>query len=212
MTLRMGDGPVANLPAGLDAYAGYVDDSGIGVTWPGIYLLPATYHLSISVHGYLAMCGDVESGALNSWKSYDYGYCSADNAGVLIQRDGRPRKLWVAHYTNTPHICSSASCWPSSPVPWVADGTQWTDHGGAWDESLLSDDFFTLDAPLPISLKEASMQALVNPSGQLVVVGAAADNGNLMVFERSGTGWSVTDVTAAIHNENPADPRQYKVV
>ena len=32
--LRMVDGPVANLPPGFDAYAGYVNRSGIGITYP----------------------------------------------------------------------------------------------------------------------------------------------------------------------------------
>ena len=37
----MGDGPVANLPPGLGAYAGYVNHSGIGVTWPEVEALAA---------------------------------------------------------------------------------------------------------------------------------------------------------------------------
>lgn len=154
--LRMGDGPVADLPAGLDAYAGYADQGGIGVTWPAVQLLPAAYHLSISIHGAPAMCGDVENGALNSWNGYDVGYVNTSNAGALILRDGRPRKLWTAHYTNTAHICTSAQCWPSSPVPWEADGTQWTDHGGLWDESQLADDFFDFLDPSGGTLSDLS--------------------------------------------------------
>jgi len=150
MTLRMADGPVANLPPGLDAYAGYTDQGGIGITWPAVQAIPAAHHLSISVHGLApAMCGDVESGALISWAGYDCGYAAASNVGALILRYGRPRRLWVAHYTGRPHICTSGQCWPSSPLPWAADGTQWTDHGGAWDESLLADNFFAASFPLP---------------------------------------------------------------
>lgn len=141
MTLTMGDGPVANLPAGLDAYAGYDDNSGIGETYPAILTLPARYHMSISTQpGVSANCGDVESGALSSWIGYKVGYCNLANAQGLINRDGRPDKLWTAHYTNIPHICN-----PSCGLGFtgVADGTQWTDHGGAWDESLLANDFFS---------------------------------------------------------------------
>jgi hypothetical protein len=161
MTLRMADGPVANLPPGMDAYAGYTDMGGIGITWPQIQQLKAAYHLSISIHGAPAMCGDVEKGALASWAGYDVGYAAASNVGPLILRYGRPRKLWVAHYTNGPHICSSAACWPSSPVAWEADGTQWTDHGGVWDESLLGDHFF--DPPGgTMTLSTEDMQAITS--------------------------------------------------
>ncbi len=211
MTLRMGDGPPGNLPAGLDAYAGYTDDSGIGVTWPAIEALPARWHLSISVHGQApAMCGDVETGALADWSGYTVGYCAISNAQALINRYGRPRKLWTAHYDPAlgAHICS-----PSCGFGFTghADGTQWTDHGGLWDESLLEDDFFDFLAP-PVPLKEGSMYATFSPSGILTIVGAAADNGDLLVLERGAGGlWTVSDVTDAVHNENPADPRSYKI-
>lgn len=157
MTLRMADGPVANLPAGMDAYAGYSDESGIGVTWPEVEKLAAKYHLSISVHGQApAMCGDVENGALSSWVGYDYGYCAVSNVNDMIAKYGRPRKLWTAHYDPSigSHICSSA-CWPGLVT--TADGTQWTDHNNVWDESLLSDDFFGTPDPTPSQPKEDPM-------------------------------------------------------
>lgn len=146
MTLRMADGLPANLPAGLQAYAGYVDDGGDGITYPTVLAdFPTARHLSISVHGAPAMCADVENGALNSWKGYTVGYCSVSRADVLVQLDGRPRKLWTAHYTGVPHICGPACGLTST----TADATQWTDHGGVWDESLLLDDFFDFQTPTP---------------------------------------------------------------
>lgn len=212
MTLRMADGLPKNLPAGLDAYAGYVVDSGIGETWTAVQQIPARYHLSISVRpGVPAMVGDVEAGALSDWRGYTVGYCSISRAEWLCKTFGRPRKLWTAHYSGRAHLCTSICGYGFTGA---ADGTQWTDHGGAWDESLLADDFFDFLNPAPV--KEDGMQALYSPTGQLVIVGAAADNGNLLVVTRSYVGsnvtWSVTDVTAAIHNENPNDPRAYKVV
>jgi hypothetical protein len=147
----MGDGPVANLPAGLDAYAGYDDESGIGETWPAIQELPAKYHLSIStVAGVAAMCGDVESGALSSWRGYTVGYCPVSSVNALVAAYGRPAKLWTAHRDPAlgQHICSPA-CWPGLVT--TADGTQWSNHGGAWDESVLSDDFFDFLAPTPLA-------------------------------------------------------------
>jgi hypothetical protein len=140
----MADGPVANLPEGMDAYAGYVNKSGIGITWPAVNAIPAKYHLSITTNGSPAMCADVESGAMIHWLGYDYGYCSVSAANALVAKYGRPLKLWTAHYTGFPHICSS-TCWPGLNV-WV-DGTQWTDHAGAYDESLLDDTFFDLASP-----------------------------------------------------------------
>ena len=148
MTMRMGDGPVDNLPSGLDAYAGYVNQSGIGITYPGILVkFPNAHHLPITTNGSPARCADVERGAMSTWKGYEIGYASVSSTGDLIARDGRPKLLWTAHYTDVPHICTSAACWPSSPVPWVADGTQWTTHGGVWDESLLTDAFFPVPHP-----------------------------------------------------------------
>lgn len=179
MTLRMGDGPVANLPAGLDAYAGYADTGGIGVTYPGVVAkYPDAHHLSISVHGQApAECGDVESGSLASWKGYTVGYASTSRAGDLIRVDGRPRKLWTAHYTNTPHICTSRICWPSSPTIWEADGTQWTDHAGAWDESLLLDNFFDFQQPPPPAATGDDLMDLITLTGHptyLSIGGAVA--------------------------------------
>ena len=172
MTLRMGDGPVANLPAGLDAYAGYTDAGGIGITFPALTArFPNAHHLSISVHGQApAMCGDVENGALSSWAGYDYGYCSLSRVADLVSRYGRPKKLWTAHYTGVAHICTPQAC--GFGLPFGADGTQWTDHGGVWDESLLADDFFILPAPAAPAAPAASSPAIPHPpaTGGLLTV------------------------------------------
>ncbi len=134
MTLTMADGPVANLPSGMNAYAGYVNKSGIGITWPGVEAMASTEHataFSITTNGTPAQCADVESGAMSDWTGYDYGYCSVANVNSLISRYGRPKKLWTAHYDEAlgQHICSPL-CWPGLATS--ADGTQWIDHGG-WD-------------------------------------------------------------------------------
>lgn len=140
----MADGPVANLPPGFDAYAGYVDASGIGVTFPDMVArFPAARHLSISVHGMPADCADVENGAMTSWKGYTVGYCSVSSVNFLVARDGRPRKLWTAHYNHQPHLCSP-DCWPGLVT--TADATQWNDPG-AYDESQCADDFFDFQDP-----------------------------------------------------------------
>lgn len=178
MTLNMGDGPVANLPAGLDAYAGYNDQSGIGETYPAILTLPARYHMSISTQpGVVANCGDVESGALSSWIGYKVGYCNLANAQGLINRDGRPDKLWTAHYTNVPHICNS-SC--GFGFTGVADGTQWTDHGGLWDQSLLDDNFFDFLGDTMTTVIEDANKTFIG----------IADCGGVIALEPAEVAWA----------------------
>lgn len=149
--MKMADGPVTNLPAGFDAYAGYVNRSGIGITFPQVVArFPTARHLSITTDGSRAMCADVESGAMKTWKGYGVGYCSVAEVNGLIAAFGRPRKLWTAHYDPRygQHICSP-TCWPGLVT--TADGTQWTNHGGRYDESILRDDFFDTPAPPPPS-------------------------------------------------------------
>jgi hypothetical protein len=186
MTLRMGDGPVANIPPGLDAVAGYTDNSGIGVTYgPLVARFPWLKHLSISVHGQApAMCGDVENGALSSWRGYDYGYSFVSNIEARIAADGMPKKLWIAHQNNIPHICE-AGCYPG--LMHAADATQWTDHGNMWDESLCRDDFFDL-TPQPVILQPKgnimgssskfyrTRTAGAMPVGSIIVVQVNASN------------------------------------
>jgi hypothetical protein len=154
MTLRMGDSVVvANIPAGLDAVAGYV-----GGYWPTydrlVAAFPGCRHLSIAVTaGQRADCLDVEAGDaspdqvpgwLARWQPGNTRmpvvYTSASNAAAVAAAVGDRSRylLWSAHYAH-PHICGPA---PGCGYP-AADGTQWTDHGGAWDESALADDFFT---------------------------------------------------------------------
>jgi hypothetical protein len=167
--MRMADGPVANLPPGLDAYAGYVNRSGIGITYPAVVAkYPNALHLSITTNGSPAQCADVESGAMSNWTGYEYGYCSVANVNTLINQYGRPPKLWTAHYDPNigAHICSPR-CWPGLLT--TADGTQWIDHNGAWDESLLSPTFF----PQPIPTGDDDMELYTtNSTGTGFVVAA----------------------------------------
>lgn len=111
------------------------------------------------------MCADVESGAMSNWTGYDYGYCSVSSVNNLIRDYGRPRKLWTAHYDPRigAHICSP-QCWPGLVT--TADGTQWIDHNGAWDESLLSDNFFD-----PPTQQENETVTSIEAGGQLHVWG-----------------------------------------
>lgn len=183
MTLRMGDGPVANLPAGLDAYAGYVNDSGIGETYNEVVAkFPNAHHLAITTNGSPAQVADVEKGAMTSWQGYTYGYCAVSNVNQYVKLFGRPDKLWTAHYDPKygAHICSPA-CWPGLITS--ADGTQWTDHGGPWDESLLADDFFGNIAPAPSNTateREGNMLAK-NENGE--GYWGARSNGNVYTFD-----------------------------
>jgi len=147
-TLTMYDGPPANLPNGADAYAGYVNRSGIGITWPQVSELPATWHLSITTDGSSAMCADVESGAMTSWKGYTVGYCSVANVNSMVAKYGRPTKLWTAHTGAGEHICGPKTCNYGGNLVTAADGTQWNSPG-PYDQSILLDNFFSFLTPNP---------------------------------------------------------------
>lgn len=146
MSLVMYDGPPANLPRGADAYAGYVNQSGIGETWPAITVIPALYHLSITTDGIQALCADVENGAMSSWAGYTVGYCSVANVNRLVAQFGRPTKLWTAHTGAGEHICGPTTCNYGGNLVTAADGTQWNSPG-PYDQSTLLDNFFDFLAP-----------------------------------------------------------------
>lgn len=159
--LTMFDGPVANLPKGADAYAGYVNRSGIGITWPEVSALPAKYHLSITTDGSSAMCADIEKGAMTTWKGYTVGYCSVANVNSMIKQFGRPDKLWTAHTGRGEHICGPTTCNYGGNLVTAADGTQWNSPGG-YDQSILLPNFFDFLAPptppwIPSTAKEKEM-------------------------------------------------------
>lgn len=169
MTLRMADSIVAaNLPTGMDAYAGYVD--GNWVDYPDVIGLPAEHFLSITTQAKNdAECLDIESGDATAADAPGFVdnrhgsgfpfpklYSSISNMGAVTGAMGaRPRssyKLWSAHYDPQfgAHICGPDTCdyFGGRTTP-QCDGTQWTDHGD-WDESLLADDFFgPVVAPSP---------------------------------------------------------------
>ena len=174
MTLRMADGVNPNnLPPGMDAYAGYTDGR-----WPDYNTIvantPNAKHLSIDATGTVhADCADVENGDLTSWKGYTVGYASISKVQGLINADGRPTKLWTAHYTNVAHICNMTCGFGFTGT---ADGTQWTDHNGAWDESLLLDNFFDFQTPPPPPPKP-------QPTGVCIV--------NLPILQQGANGNSV---------------------
>jgi len=169
MTLNMADGPPANLPLGMDAYAGYVNDSGIGETWPEIALLAkkrGARAFSITTDGSVAECADVERGAMIDWRGYFWGYCEVSSVNTLVAQYGRPPKLWTAHRDPRlgRHICGPKTCNYGGNLVTAADGTQWTNHGGAWDESILLDNFFDRSPPAP-SPQGAKLMLAATPTG-----------------------------------------------
>lgn len=150
----------ANLPAGADAYAGYVD--GRWPTYPAVRAkFPHAHVLSIAVFATddAEACdceaGDLAVGQVPGWvrRQLRRGvrrpavYASASvMPSVLTQLSaaGISRsqvRLWSAHYAGK-HICAPSVCgYPA------ADGTQWRDNapglnGSQIDESLLHASFF----------------------------------------------------------------------
>lgn len=165
--IRMADSAEsAALPAGLPAYASYVDGhigdqpnrTRVGAAFPG------AHHLSIALFaGDYADCLDVEPGAavasdVPAWQQRQRGqgvqrpcvYASVaamrDEVLPVLALAGIARasmRLWTAHYGQGEHICGPGTC---GELPTDADGTQWTDAfrapGGVVDMSALRDDFF----------------------------------------------------------------------
>lgn len=175
--LKGGDGvTITNIPGGLDVYAGYT-----GGSWPTyeplVKLTPKKLHLAYAINAWSwGDCLDDEPGDAtpeqvegwmdNIWKPVNTlkpaAYTSASAMGPMLLGITRPRSTYLtisAHYTNTPHICSSVLCWPSSPIAWTADATQWSDNNGKWDSLLFEDYFFTaLPAPpAPAPLEDHPM-------------------------------------------------------
>lgn len=165
----------ANLPAGADAYIGYVD--GNWQTYPVLRaMFPAAHVLGLAVfpqddaEGCDCETGDLTPGQVPDWTRRQLGrgvhrpvvYAAASAMGDVLDRltaAGIKRsqvRLLSAHYglrdgKRWKHICGPATC-GLTPVP--MDGTQWTDktrglRGSSIDESLLADDFFTTTGGRP---------------------------------------------------------------
>jgi hypothetical protein len=139
------------------ALAGYIDGRR---EWQSYHALPQLYphhpRLSITVAGALeADAADGETGDLSiagqvNWVKQKLAdknvrpwvYRSVATMPALLaalERAGVPRtrvRLWTAHYTGIPHLCSSR-CWPELRT--TADATQWTDHalGRNLDQSVI---------------------------------------------------------------------------
>ena len=157
------------LPAGYDAYAGYVDGryndfNAIRARFPRAQVLS----IDVLATNTSANCLDVEPGdATNAsavgWVKAKIAakaklivlYTSASNVDALVDvlaRAGIPRaayKLWSAHYGDGEHVCGPSTC---KLTKWACDGTQFTSRalGKSLDESVLNGDFFgPVPAPKP---------------------------------------------------------------
>ena len=154
----------ANLPAGADAYLGYVDGY-----WPDykdeVAKFTSAHIIGLTVKG--AQIGDgcdIENGDLSASSGAQWihdaqgrvvrpiAYSSvsemetviSEASGLGLTRD--KYRVFTAHYTYSPHICGPSTCaYPGLTQP--ADATQWTDkkmglNGVLIDQSMLSDGFF----------------------------------------------------------------------
>jgi hypothetical protein len=173
VTLTMYDSTnVGNLPAGADAYAGYVDGHFRNlVAIERRFLGSGAQFLSVAVFASdHAECLDIEAlDATNAqaprWvkrrlaagASRPCLYTSVSNVDALVttlNQAGISRaevRLWSAHYEQGKHICGPSTC---RLTQHACDGTQWTDTalGRSLDESVLLDTFFALSASAPANL------------------------------------------------------------
>jgi len=183
--LMFDDVDVSLLPAGYDAYAGYVD--GIYDTAARVKArFPNANILTIAVFATdVAECLDIESrDATNAqapaWfrLALAHGvtrpclYTSAGNADALVDtmnKAGIARsayRLWTAHYTNVAHLCGPSTCHECQAS---ADATQFTStaHGESLDESICAGGFFTLLTPTPNNTLPVVLMGDVDPAGEV---------------------------------------------
>lgn len=170
MTLRMLDSITpANLPAGADAYLGYVDGkfanyAEVKAKFPHAHILSLAVFPEHDADGCDCETGDLTPAQVPSWVNRQIRrgawrpvvYASASvMPGVLahLHAANIPRtsvRAWSAHYGAGKHICGPATCaFPGVPP---CDGTQWTDNAKGTgtskiDESLLVPGFFTPPHP-----------------------------------------------------------------
>lgn len=180
MTLRMYDSVTpADLPAGADAYAGYVNGRYANVAAIR-ERFPRAHLLSIAVTvGADADCLDVEPGDATipeapAWVrrqqsrgvSRPVVYISASQAAALehaLSGAGIPRgsyRLWTAHYDAGKHFCGPRTCGFGVSQ---ADGTQWFNSDAkGYDESVLADNFFGAVPPPRPAPGTSPTEAIVN--------------------------------------------------
>ena len=200
MTLRMLDSiTVANLPAGADAYLGYVDGrwptfAEVRARFPGRPVLSMAVFAAGDADGCDVEAGDLMPSQLGLWvkrqifrgvrRPVIYASASAIPAAEdaltkagLVRADVR---LLSAHYGAGQHICGPATCaYPGVPA---CDGTQFTDAapglgGSLIDESILLDNFFT---EANVALSQADIQAVARAvwltDGLITAPGSPAAN------------------------------------
>lgn len=145
-----------------------------------------------------------------------YLWC-ADPSGRIAAGAWRPRATPLAvqdRYAGIVDISTVPDRFPARVAGYI-DGPVSTWPPAAWARFTPVDDRApTRPGPPPLQfLQEDSMDIAFNPQGQLVMAGAAKDNGDLLVFTDLGGGhYSVIDVTEALHNANPGDERSYQIV
>lgn len=167
------------LPAGYDAYAGYLngrypDFNAIKAKFPLARVLsidvlatnPAANALDVEP-------GDATNAAAVAWVKAKIAakadliviYTSVSNVNALVEaltNAGIPRtayKLWSAHYGAGAHLCGPATC---RLCDFAVDGTQFTSSalGASLDESLIDASFF--GTPLPVSVTEPTLAVGAN--------------------------------------------------
>ncbi len=180
---------VGEIPTDAGAVALYID--GRYANWrAGVDHAKHANHLSIAVfpeHDAAALdveTGDATPSQAPAWvrrqlhrdpRSRPVIYASRDTMPQILaelERDGLRRsqvRLWSAHYTMGPHICSPRGC----GAGFTADATQWTDRaqGRNLDESLLADGFFPAAPRKPKHRPAVHKKVLAGGGGGSLTVG-----------------------------------------
>jgi hypothetical protein len=160
------------LPAGADAYAGYVDGlfnnfEQIQAKFPRAHLVKIAVFASDNADALDVETGDATIPEVYAWLTRQISrtvyrpiiYISGglvDRLMVVMNANGFKRsqyRLWSAHYGLGRHICGPTACHVTETA---CDGTQFTDSalGKSLDESVLLGNFFgtspdSVPAPAP---------------------------------------------------------------
>jgi peptidoglycan hydrolase-like protein with peptidoglycan-binding domain len=153
------------LPAGYDAYAGYVDGiyaniSQIKARFPSAFILTIAVKSADIADALDVEAGDAQNTDVVAWfkRALAAGitkpcfYTQASNVDALVatlEKAGIPRtafKIWSAHYAQGNHICGPNTCKACTNS---CDATQFTNNvnGKSLDESAALTTFFTLVTP-----------------------------------------------------------------
>jgi hypothetical protein len=199
----------ADLPPGMDAYAGYdngkwPDYQAIAKAHPGAHLLDFTVFMANTGTGGDFELGDMPASdavpyaqerlAARIWRPVEYASIGGEMIQIVANLHAAgialsSVRLLSAHYGAGQHICGPTTCRLGAAATTQMDGTQWIDHG-PWDESLLLDSFFPtapVFSPPPVGTTISIAANLGGPMNRTIIDVPTDEHGNGCLVLDGGT-------------------------